>query len=272
MISLRHIASSLCLLSALLACADAAALTEIRTAAQINSDPKFIRSLRNGRESVSGMCIDVFRAIEKADPELKFVGADEWEPPARIEVSIFYKKTDAACGLIKNKERESRFTMPEPPLFNFRYALAVRKDDSVAISNWDDVIRLGHDNVVLVVHGMGPSRLLEDIPGLPLDSGSSTIQQNFDKLLAHRGRFVYYKVPGFQHLLRERCMQDKIRMLPATMSTQRMYMVIGRHVPPATVERLRLAIRKLKNSGELDRIQARWENIPNDSPSACAGH
>lgn len=272
MTSLRHIASALFLLSSLLACADAAAVTEIRTAAQINSDPKFVRSTRNGREGVSGMCIDVFRAIEKADPELKFVGADVWEPPARIEVSIFYKKTDAACGLIKNRERESRFTFPEPPLFNFRYALAVRKDDNVAVANWADVIRLGHDNVVLVVHGMGPSRLLEDIPGLPLDAGSSTIQQNFDKLLAHRGRFVYYKVPGFQHLLRERCMQDKIKMLPATMSTQHMYMVIGRHVPPPTVERLRLAIRKLKDSGELDRIQARWENIANDGQSVCTNH
>src|SRR5471032_959739 len=119
---------------------------------------------------------------------------------------------------------------------------------------------------------MGPSRLLEDIPGLPLDSGSSTIQQNFDKLLAHRGRFVYYKVPGFAHLLRERCMQDKIRMLPATMSMQRMYMVIGSHVPTTTVERLRLAIGKLKNSGELDRIQARWENPTTDTLPVCAGH
>src|SRR5471032_2288513 len=152
----RHLASSLCLLSSLFACAGAAAVTEIRTAAQINSDPKFIGATSLGRETVTGMCVDVFHAIEKNDPELKFVGVQEWEPPARIEVSIFNKKTDAACGLIKNRERASRFTMPEPPLFTFRYALAVRKDDDVAVSNWNDVIRLGRDNVVLVVHGMGP--------------------------------------------------------------------------------------------------------------------
>ena len=162
--------------------------------------------------------------------------------------------------------------MPEPPLFTFRYALAVRKDDDVAVSNWNDVIRLGRDNVVLVVHGMGPSRQLEDIAGLPLDAGSSTIQQNFDKLLAHRGRFVYYKAPGFERLLRQHCMQDKIKILPATMNTQSLYMVIGKHVPAATTQRLQLAIRKLKDSGELGRIQNKWENFNPDHAPDCAHH
>lgn len=55
---LRHIASTLCLLSSLFACARASAVTEIHTAAQINSDPKFIRSVADGRETVTGMCID----------------------------------------------------------------------------------------------------------------------------------------------------------------------------------------------------------------------
>jgi polar amino acid transport system substrate-binding protein len=268
----RLIASSTCLATLLLCCADAGAAIEIRTAAQINSEPKFIRSLVNGRETVTGMCIDVFHAIEKTDPELKFIGAQQWEPPARIDVNIFDKKTDAACGLIKSKEREGRFTVLKPPLFTFRYTLAVRKDDNVAVSNWKDVVRLGHDSVVLVVHGMGPSRQLEDIPGLQLDAGSSTIQQNFDKLLAHRGRFVYYKAPGFQYLLHEHCMQDKIRILSATMNTLPLYMLLGKHVPPATTERLHLAIRKLKDSGELDRIQSRWENLTADRAPACSSH
>jgi len=268
---LRQIVNSICLLSSLCA-GGAAAVTEIRTAAQINSEPKFISSKVDGRESVSGMCIDVFRAIEKADPELKFVGAGDWEPPARIDVSVFYKKTDAACGLVKSKQREGRFTMIEPPLFNFRYALAARNGDAVAVSNWDDVIRLGHDSVVLVVHGMGPSRQLEGIPGLQLDAGSSTIQQNFDKLLARRGRFVYYKVPGFAYLLRQRCMQDKITILPATMNTTPMYMLVGKHVAPATAQRLHLAIKQLKDSGELDRIQSKWENVSPDPAPDCARH
>lgn len=265
----RLIANLLCLLSALAGGA-AAAATEIRTSAQTDSEPKFIRTVTDGRESVSGMCIDVFHAIEKIDPELKFVGDQEWEPPARIDAHIFYGKKDVGCGLIKNKYRDGRFVVLEPAMFVFRYTLAVRADDNVAVSNWDDVIRLGADNVVLAVQGMGPTRQLEEIAGLHLDAGSGSIRQNFDKLLAHRGRFVYYRVPGLNYLLQEYCLQDKIKILPATMQSLPLYMLAGKHVPPPTMERLRAAIAKLKDSGEFDRIQKRWENFGLDHTPACA--
>ncbi|WP_296000922.1 ABC transporter substrate-binding protein [Rugamonas sp.] len=268
---LRLIATLLCFWYALAGGA-VAAVTEIRTAAQTDSEPKFVRTVVNGSTSVSGMCIDIFHAIEKIDPELKFVGDQEWEPPARIDAHIFYGKKDVGCGLVKNKYRDGRFVILEPAMFTFRYALAVRADDDVAISSWDDVIRLGHDNVVLAVQGMGPSKQLEDIAGLRLDTGSGSIQQNFEKLLAHRGRFVYFRAPGLVYLLHEFCVQDKIKILPTTMNTLPLYMLVGKHVAPPTIERLRLALAKLKDNGELDRIQKRWENFGVDHPPACAKH
>jgi len=273
MLSIRTISRLIFLLWIALQISDVpAAIIEIRTAAQINTEPKFMSSIIDGHETITGLCVDIFRAIEKIDPGVKFVGDQVWEPSARIDVSMLYKIRDAGCGLIKNSDREAHFLILEPALFIFRYTLAARIDDDVTISNWSDVIHLGRDSVVLTLHGQAPSKLLEEVTGLRVDSGSSTIRQNFEKLLAHRGRFVYYRTPGMNYFIQEYCMRDKIKILPNVMDTLALYMLVGKHVVPEIAERLHLAIRKLKDIGELERIQKKWEEYDHDFPAKCPPH
>jgi ABC-type amino acid transport substrate-binding protein len=84
-------------------------------------------------------------------------------------------------------------------------------------------------------------------------------RQNLHKLMLGRGRFFYYRSPAAHPLIREYCEQHQIRVLPGVMLQAQTYMLVGQHVPPATVQRLTQALRKLKDSGELDQLAKRWK-------------
>jgi len=66
----------------------------IRVAAQSDSEPKFVAQ----GAAVAGSCIDIFRAIEKVEPGLKFVGDQQWMPLKRIEAMVVGHKLDALAA------------------------------------------------------------------------------------------------------------------------------------------------------------------------------
>ncbi|HEX7646042.1 MAG TPA: ABC transporter substrate-binding protein, partial [Noviherbaspirillum sp.] len=138
---------------------------ELRTAAQIASDPKFVAVQERGTPAVGGICVDILRALEKTDPEMKFTGDQNWQPLVRMEAGMASGDIDVICGLLRTKAREARYTYIEPPLFPVTYHLVVRADDDVQINSWDDVRALGVHGVVLVNNGFGIIDRLESTAG-----------------------------------------------------------------------------------------------------------
>jgi len=227
---------------------------DIRTAAQIESDPKFVKD----GNAVTGICIDVMRAVEKIDPAIKFVGDQAWLPLARIENLLGSSELDAACGLQKNKDREAKFNFPATALFPVNWMLAVRANDDVKVASWDDVKKLGAEGTILVNFGSGAVKRLESVGGLKLDSGGKTNPDNLTKLAEGRGRFFYYRTPGFVAELKS--YPGKFKILPTVMDTANFYMMFGKHVPAATVEKFDKALAQMEKQGALVKIEAKWDN------------
>lgn len=262
--TLVYIVYTLC---AVLCCGTARAATELRTAAQTQSEPKFVAIDEQGRHAVGGLCIDLFRAIEKTDGELNFSGDQGWSPPARIDAGMQSGRLDVACGLIQTTRRTARFTMLEPSLFTLHYVLLARAGDAAAVASLQDVARLAGDNVVLSMQGTGPSQQLQEMAALPVDAGTSTVRQNLDKLVMGRGRFFYYRLPGLNPVIKEYCGNHQVKVLPGVMRNEPAYLMVAKHVPPATVQRLQAALRRLKDSGELDLLIRKWKVIGNSTES-----
>lgn len=253
---------------AIAACA-AASATPVRIAAQTVSDPKFMAAPPGSPTPIIGLCIDILRSIERIDPTLQFIGDQTWVPAARIDVQMAHGALDAACAMLKTKDRLAHFSFIEPPLMAVQYMLAVRAGDHVNVASMADIVALEHDNVVLGVHGMGAATRLAGIPGLHLDTGTSTARQNLEKLVAGRGRFFYYRSPGLKSIIRNFCMEKKVRVLPAVMASESLYLMVGESIQPDTVERLRNAVGKLQGSGELARLQAKWEEWALTRSTTC---
>ncbi|KQZ42491.1 ABC transporter substrate-binding protein [Duganella sp. Root1480D1] len=226
----------------------------IRVAAQADSEPKFVAQ----GAAVTGSCIDIFRAIEKVDPRLKFVGEQQWMPLKRIEALIVGRKLDAACGLVRSDERIAAYNIPDTPLFSVNYHMLVRADDPVNVKNFDDVRDLNQEGVVLVNAGSGAIAALRKAGKLKVDSTANTAAQNIGKLLAGRGRFFYYRVPGLNSEIRKAGKERRVRILPSVFDTQVFYMVLGRHVDKETEDRIGQALSHLDEHGELQQIAEKW--------------
>lgn len=228
--------------------------TAIRVAAQADSEPKFVAE----GNAVAGSCIDIFRAIEKANPELKFVGDQQWMPLKRIEALVMGGKLDAACGLVRSDERIAAYRIPDTPLFSVTYHMLVRADDPVNVKTFDDVRKLKEDGVVLVNAGSGAIAALRKAGKLRIDSTANTTAQNIDKLLAGRGRFFYYRNPGLNSEIRKAGHERRVRILPSVFDTQVFYLVLGRHVGKETEGKIAQALGRLNEQGELKQIAEKW--------------
>lgn len=239
--------------------AGAADIIELRTAAQQSTAPKFVAV--DG--STAGLCVDIHRAIEKADPGLRITGEQQWRPLPRLEAELRGGTLDIACGLMRNREREADLVYADPALFTVSYHLVARADDPVDVQSWDDVRNLGDKGSILAIHGFGQVARLKELGGLTIDAGAADASTNLRKLLAGRGRFYYHRSPGIAAEIRKAGLDGKVRVLPVMMDSQRFYMVAGRHVAGGTLARLNRALANLDASGELKRLFNKWyEEVP----------
>ncbi len=235
----------------------ASAATEVRTAAQSGTEPKFQTDERSG--AIAGICIDILRAIERADPSLKFTGQQTWQPLTRIYFGIDHGTQDASCGLSHSPERDKKYVFVGPALFTIRYHLIARLDDPVSVASWDDVRKLEPDGVVLANRGFAGVSVLENAGVRQIDASAASPQLNLQKLLARRGRLFFHRGPGLQAALNRTGLSAKVRILPAEMASSQLFFVVGKHVDAGVVERLRNALQGMEKSGELERIAHSWE-------------
>lgn len=233
-------------------------VVQLRTAAQLASAPKFVQQGEGGGKQVRGLCVDINRAIERQDPGLQITGDQNSLPLTRIEAQMRSGDLDMACGLLRTSERESIYTYVDPGLFTVAYYLVARADDPVEISNWDDVRGLGEQGTILLIRGHGTVSRLKEVGGLRIDAGAGDSKTNLQKLIAGRGRFYYHRVPGIATEIHRAALEGKVRVLPTAMDTQRFHMMVGRHVAPETLDRLKTALTQLAGSGELKRLFDRW--------------
>lgn len=142
------------------------------------------------------------------------------------------------------------------PIFFVRHYLAVRKDDPVAIASTADLARLG-DLVTTQRASVFTERLRE--AGVRVDDATDDNRVNVRKILAGHGRFAY--VIALRYLIRKEGLEDRVRMLPVILGDEPMYFRVGHKADPALAPLLGTALDRLKASGELDRIYARWADL-----------
>jgi polar amino acid transport system substrate-binding protein len=228
----------------------------LRTAAQEGTDPKFIAA---GKDRITGLCIDIMRAVEQADPGLRFVGDQRWKPLIRAYSELESGIEDVQCAVQHTPERGKRFHFIGPPLYTIEYHFLVRANDPVTIQNWDDVRRLAPNNVVLVNRGFAAGDILAAMGGIEVDASSTSQDLNLQKLIAGRGRLYFHRGPGLQQLLQRTGTADKVRILPQVMFSARLYFATSRQLDRRVSERLAAALYQLERKGELERLMRKWD-------------
>ncbi len=233
---------------------------DIRTVAQESGSPKFVTLDANGKRQIGGLCVDIMRAIERVDPDLRFVGDQQWVPLIRIEAGITAGKIDSACGLIRTAQRKEKFDFIDTPLFPVNYLLVVRAGDDVQVKDWSDVRSLGEHGVILTIHGfVGILSHLHELGGLRIDTGGRDTRVNLEKLVAGRGRFFIHRSPGVVGEIASSNLRDKVKILPTVMYSETFYMMVSKSMPPAVKDKINKALLQLTASGELAKLSKKWD-------------
>lgn len=230
----------------------------LKTVAGPHAPPRFNEVEHDGKKVVTGLCIDIMRAIEKADPEIRFVGDQVSMPQARMLAMLQSGEVDVSFCMAKNAERSKIFQFAEPPLFELNYLLAVRANDNVSVHSFEDIRKLGGQGVILVNFGTASVQFLEAIGGLTIDSTGRTQKDNLRKLIAGSGRFYYRHDLGLKWELEASGFTKDVRILPTVFDKRGHYIVFSKSTDPAAIERVQKALVKLKTSGELARLRAKY--------------
>lgn len=228
----------------------------LRTAAQEGTEPKFVA---DGKDRIAGLCIDIMRAVEQADPGLRFAGDQRWKPLIRAYSELESGIEDVQCAVQRTAEREKRFNFIGPPLYTIAYHFLARANDPVSIHSWDDVRRLAPDNVVLVNRGFAAGDILSAQGGFEVDASSTSQALNLQKLIAGRGRLYFHRGPGLQTLLERTGTAGKVRILPQVMYSARLYFATSLQLDSRVSARLAGVLYQLEKKGELEHLMRKWD-------------
>jgi polar amino acid transport system substrate-binding protein len=233
--------------------AHAAPTIELKTAAQDSSKTKFDPS----NPDRPGVSLEIIKAVEKADPGLKFPGKENLTPLLRIEQDLEGGHTDVFFGFIKNEKREAKMRFEDPPVFTVRHKVAVAKGDDVSVSSFDDIRKLGDKGEITTLHGSAFHTFLEKQGGLQL-STAMNVRANIEKVLIKRARFHYNTDLNLSEMASDAEFKNKYKILPAVFSVEHDYVAFGKHVPEEKVKRVMAAVNKIIKNGELAKIHKKY--------------
>ncbi|MEN9657544.1 MAG: hypothetical protein RL571_1009 [Pseudomonadota bacterium] len=232
-----------------------AAAIEVRTLAQ-DSQPKFIKD----GATMTGLCIDIFRAIEMVDPDLKFAALVEFTPLPRSEATLLEGGVDVLCGLAPTQDRKEKFDVIDIALYTTHGVLAARKNEKAVPKSWDDIKKLGDDAVVLTVTQTVQEKEASAQSGLKVDAQAKNTSQNLQKLVNGRGRFIYHNDFALADEIKRDNLGDKVKILPVQMTTEYRVMIVSKKAAPEIKSKLTAALDKLTRSGELVKIFAPYKS------------
>jgi polar amino acid transport system substrate-binding protein len=238
------------------ACLPAAASGELTVPilAQESVAPKWIA----GQGKPQGICADVLAAIENIDPRIRFVGHDRPRSLAVIEDSLARGTVWGACALVDAPVRHRIAVRISVPLYETRYRLAAAAGDTEAVDSLDDLAR--RKPLVNTARGSGYIAELKS-RGLEIDDSTGDSVTNLRKTIHGHGRYTYLNESSMMYYIRTAGLQNKLTVLPTVFNPVHTYFWVSKRADPALAPAIEAALAKLKASGELARIYARWTKL-----------
>jgi glutamate/aspartate transport system substrate-binding protein len=239
------------LLAAALPCSAADDLV-LRVTGQESLPPKWVQ---HGTRQATGLCPDILAAISRVEPRIRFTGLDDIRSVLVIEQKLRIGSAEIACALVSTPLRHQIAAAVPQPLYVSRQRLAAAADDTADIRSLDDLARL--KPLVATSRGAAYIEQLRE-RGITVDDSTGSNVTNLRKILAGHGRYFYMNELTLNWLIREHGLQDKVKLMPAVLKEDAMYLWVSRKAPAQALPLLTAAVRKLSENGELARIYARW--------------
>lgn len=253
---------SLVLLYCAFAMASAQGAIELKTSFQ-DAFPKYYRNLSSSEQEIVGLCIDIIRAIENRDEEIMFRRAQGFVPLQRIKGQLSTGEIDVFVGLAKTEEREALYQYLPTPLYKINYVVAIRRNDDVNVRSYKELIELGNQSGgILVLRGSKSEEILKEMAGgyhVAIQREGKMIN-NLRKLIAGRGRFIFYHDLGLKAQIKISGLEEKVKILPFSFYEYEHYVAFSKDTRKEIVSRVGRILEKMAESGTLEKLYSKYVN------------
>ena len=254
----KHVARTAPLWALVLLAGFPARATELPTSGR-DSAPFFI--VKDG--VASGVCPDIYAALERVDPSLRIRGAARLLSLSLNERALESGAEAVNCGLGQSPQRDA-FVRYTQLIKTTSMVVAVRTDDPIdAVRDLEQLKLLSQADPVIVRRGTVFAERLKNM-GVVVDDDSADNATNLRKLTFKRGRFYYNIDYLMAEQLRNPQVASKIRVLPTAFEPQPVFLVVSRKIDPAVDAKITSAYKVLRKNGELAAIFAKYGMIQDE--------
>ncbi|MCL6416799.1 transporter substrate-binding domain-containing protein [Aestuariirhabdus sp. Z084] len=246
-----------CLLMAIFCLCGAVKAMPLTTVAQ-DSRPKY---MQDNQGDMQGVAVDILRALEQQDPELKIEGYDRLVPLTRIKRMLKEGFIDLFAGLAYTPERERDFRYLKPPLYRLRYIAVVRADFPLDKDRLATIEELASQGRMISLFGTAASDYLLR-RGISVDDGAKNVEAMLLKLLAKRGDILFYHDLGLLHTIDELELNDQVQVVSMSYRSYDHYLVVSEQLEQPYLDRLQRALQAIHDNGVLEAIGQRYHLKP----------
>ncbi|WP_457420293.1 substrate-binding periplasmic protein [Roseateles sp. P5_E7] len=240
-------------MAALLSLAAPAQEASLRTVQQAGSAVKYDP---DGRPQKPGLCVEILRAVEKAEPTLHFTGLEQHVPLKRVERLLAEGQVDAFFCLLKSPEREKQWRYSPVPLYVIRHVVVQRADDARQFDTLAELAAASRAKRVLVMRGTAIARhlLQADVTIAEVSSEREALQM----LTMGRADIIYGQDINLRHHIADNRLGDRMKIGRTVFQEEPQYLALRADLPGAVEEKLTQALRKLERDGVLRQLADKY--------------
>jgi len=241
------------LLAAFLCLGAPAQEVSLRTVQQAGSAVKYAPT---GRPHKPGLCMEILRAVERAEPGLRFTGLEQRVPLKRVERLLAEGQVDAFFCLLKSPERERQWRYAPVPLYVIRHVVVQRADDTRHFDTLAELAAASRAKRVLVMRGTAIARhlLQADVTIAEVSSEREALQM----LTMGRADLIYGQDINLRHHMADSQLGDRMKVGRTVFQEEPQFLAMRADLPAAIEDKLTQALRKLERDGSLRQIADRY--------------
>jgi ABC-type amino acid transport substrate-binding protein len=240
-------------LMAFLCQAVAAQPISLRTVQQAGSIIKYDPA---GGAHRPGLCMEVLRAIERAEPGLRFTGLDQQVPLKRVERLLAEGRVDAFFCLLKSPEREKQWRYVPVPLYTIRHVVVQRADDERHFESLADLVAPSRSKPVLVMRGTALARHLV-LAGVTIAEVASE-REALSMLTRGRADVIYGQDVNLRRHIADNGLGARLRFGATSFHEEPQFLALRADLPTAQEEGLTQALRRLEKDGVLKQLYEKY--------------
>lgn len=226
---------------------------EISTAYQ-DTAPKF---MLDEQGQATGICIDIFAAIEKQDPQLRFSRPNYYTPLKRIFYAIEHGTLMAYCGAGFNKARATKMLYSQVPLYAVSTLLVISKKNQNPYTSLQ-ALKDDADLDFYSINGTSTHKLLGKV-GLNMRGHYiKTLEQGLGLAIRDRYNVFAYHSLGLKYALSKASKWQGLKFLPVSLRDYQHWLVLSKHLKKAPLDRINLALKEIKGKKIIKKILEKY--------------